>query len=133
MMAAVHLSAAVSVPAAVAAAVLMMWYWKRIGADDVPESRRRIRRASLAVMLVILPVLVHAVSFADADRAPGTYVAMWTLVLFAIVLILLTVGLDVLNTLRLSRRERRHSLIEAAAAAARGPLGDDKKEEGPHA
>ncbi|MHC4775693.1 MAG: hypothetical protein ACYTBR_10570, partial [Planctomycetota bacterium] len=71
MIAAAHLSAALTVPVAVAVAVFSLWYWKRLGAADVPRSRRWIRRASMVVILIALPILVRAVSFVDYKTQQG--------------------------------------------------------------
>jgi hypothetical protein len=116
---AVHLPAAATIPVAVAVAVLIGWYWRALGAEGVPESRRRIRRASSAVMLTGLPILVIALSFADDRSAPTLYLVSWLLVLFAVSVVLVTVGIDCANTLRLELRRRRREMERAAAA-----LGD---------
>ncbi|MHC4413993.1 MAG: hypothetical protein ACYS0G_01785 [Planctomycetota bacterium] len=118
MIAAVHLPAVATIPVGLALAVWIMWYWKRLGSDRVPDSRRRIRRASILVMLPSLPLLVAALSFIDARTSPRAYVVTWLLVLFAIGLVLATAGLDLINTARIQRRERQARMLEAAAALA---------------
>ncbi len=45
-----------------------LWSWQRLGQTGVPESRRRLRRASIVLMLVVLPVLVRALA---ARRSPA--------------------------------------------------------------
>ncbi|MHC4775824.1 MAG: hypothetical protein ACYTBR_11270 [Planctomycetota bacterium] len=117
-MVAAHLPAALTVPIAVAVAVLILWYWRRLGAADVPKSRRRIRRASMAVILIALPILVRAISFLDYKTQQGQYVVCWLLVLFCIGLVLLAAAIDVFDILRLSRLERRRTFLDASAAAA---------------
>jgi UDP-N-acetylmuramyl pentapeptide phosphotransferase/UDP-N-acetylglucosamine-1-phosphate transferase len=129
MIAVAHLPAALSIAISVALAVLILWYWKRLGADDVPESRRRIRRASMVVMLVGLPILVRALSFVDFKTQQVQYVVCWLLVLFCLALILLAAAMDVFDTLRLSRQERRRNFLDAHAAAAHAREAP-KKEEG---
>ena len=118
MIAAAHLPAALTIPIAVAVVVLILWYWKHLGAEDVPENRRRIRRASMVVMLVGLPILVRALSFVDYKTQQGQYVVCWLLVLLGLGLILLATVIDVFDTLRLSRQERRRNFLDAHAAAA---------------
>jgi hypothetical protein len=132
MIAAAHLPAALTIPVAAAAAVLIMWYWVRLGAEGVPRSRRRIRRASMTIMLAWLPVLVWAVSFVDYRTQQARYVVSWLLVLLGLGLILLTAVVDVLDTLRLSRQERRRHFLDAHAAAALAREAR-KKEEGAEA
>ena len=106
-------------PAALAVAVVLGWYWRKLSRDDVPESRRRIRRASSAVMFLGLPILVVALSFADDRSAPTFYLSAWLLVLFTICVVLITVGVDLGNTLRIERAKRRREMERAAAS-----LGD---------
>jgi undecaprenyl pyrophosphate phosphatase UppP len=128
MIAAAHLPAALTVPIAVAAAVLILWYWKRLGAADVPQSRRRIRRASMVVMLAWLPTLVVALSFVDYTTQQARYIISWLLVLLGLGLILLAAAIDVFDTLRLSRLERRQNFLDAHAAAALAREARKKKE-----
>ena len=115
-MGAAHLPAAFTIPLAVVVALIILGYWRRLGTPEVPQSRRRIRRASLAVILAALPVTVAALSFADA---PNPYVVTWVLVMLCVGLVLITAALDLANTARLSRETRRQRFLEAAADAAR--------------
>jgi len=117
-MVAASLPAALTVPAAVAVAALILLYWRRLGATDAPESRRRIRRASMVVILIALPILVRALSFVNYKTQQGQYVVCWLLALFCISLVLLAAAIDLFDILRLSRLERRRSLLDASAAAA---------------
>jgi peptidoglycan/LPS O-acetylase OafA/YrhL len=128
MIAAAHLPAALTIPIALAVAVLILWYWLRLGAADVPVSRRRIRRASMVVMLAGLPVLVVAISYVDYKTQQGPYVIAWLLVLLCLALILLGAAIDVLDTLRLSRLERHRYFLDEAAAAALAREARKKKE-----
>jgi len=104
---AVHVPPWVSVPLAVVLVAWILWYWSRMGSAVVPESRRRIRRASVLVMLVGVPFFVQAISFLDPQTQPATWVTTWMLVMFCIVLIVVTAALDVLNTMRLLRDRDR--------------------------
>ena len=104
MLATVHLPAGVSIPVAVVLAIWMLSYWKRLGGSSIPDSRRRIRRASLAVMLSSLPVTVQALSFLDFQVQPNQYAITWLLIVFLLGLVLMTAALDTVNTLRLAHR-----------------------------
>ncbi len=104
MLADAHLPAGVSIPVAVILATWMLWYWKRLGDPSFPDSRRRIRRASLAVMLSSLPVSVHALSFLDFQMQPNQYAITWLLIVFLLGLVLVTAALDTVNTLRVASR-----------------------------
>jgi uncharacterized membrane protein SpoIIM required for sporulation len=128
MIAAAHLPAAMTIPIAVAVGLLILWYWKRLGADDVPESRRRIRRSSLVVMLIGLPILVRALSFVNYKTQQGQYIVSWLLVLFCLALILIAAAIDVFDTLRLSRQQRQRNFLDAHAAAALARQAREKEE-----
>ncbi len=104
MLADAHLPAGVSIPVAVVLAVWMLSYWKRLGDPSFPDSRRRIRRASLAVMLSSLPVSVQALSFLDFQVQPNQYAITWLLIVFLLGLVFVTAALDTVNTLRLASR-----------------------------
>ena len=119
MIAATHLSPAVTIPPALVVAGWLLWYWRQLAAPEVPDSRRRIRRASILLMLVTLPSLVGALSFLDTAAHSNQYVVTWLLVLFSTGLLLAAAAIDMLNTLRLGRRERHRRIIEAAVSLAR--------------
>jgi uncharacterized membrane protein len=83
----------------------------------------------MVVMLVGLPILVRALSFVDSKTQQVQYVVCWLLVLLGLALILLAAAIDVFDTLRLSRQERRRNFLDAHAAAALAHEAR-KKEEG---
>jgi uncharacterized membrane protein YedE/YeeE len=129
MIAAVHLSSAVSIPVAVAVAILVLWYWKRLGDAGVPVSRRRIRRASIVVVLAGLPILVRAVSFVDYQTQQAQYVVTWLLVLVCIGLLLIAAAIDFFDTVRLTRLERHRQYVDAIAAAARARARHEQEQQ----
>ncbi len=104
MLANAHLPPGVSIPVAIVLAFWMLWYWNRLGRQGFPDSRRRIRRASLAVMLSALPVSVQALSFLDFQAQPNQYAITWLLIVFLLGLVLVTAAMDTVNTLRLASR-----------------------------
>lgn len=116
MIAAAHLPALVTIPPALALVVWVMWYWQRLGRPEVPDSRRRIRRASMIVILASLSLLVRGLSFLDPRTANWQYVINWLLVLFAVGLVVVTAGIDVVNTLRIERAEDRRRVAKAVKA-----------------
>jgi uncharacterized membrane protein SpoIIM required for sporulation len=111
--AAAHIPALASITGAAVIALILGWYWARLGAADVPESRRRLRRASMLVMFVAIAVLVYAASFADGDLDPQGYTVTWAMALTLLLLIVFLAFLDVLNNLRIHRRDRARSAIDA--------------------
>ena len=116
--AAVHLAPAITIPLAVMLAAFLVWYWGRLSGADVPDSRRRIRRASLIVMAVAIIPFLRAASFIDPDAADPhvrqDYVVTWTLCGVLLMIIVGLAMLDVFNNMRLRRRHAR-AMIELAA------------------
>jgi undecaprenyl pyrophosphate phosphatase UppP len=140
LFAAVHLSPYVSLPIAAGLAAVMIWYWFRIGRPIVPVSRRKIRRFSIAVMLLSLPVFVRGLSFLDhqnpADKQQ--YVMTWTIATFMLLMVVATALMDAINSLRLHQRHQHQAMHDTAAelanalqrrremeATGRAPASDD--------
>ncbi len=118
MLAAVHLHWGFTVPPSVIVGVWILWYWKRLAELNFPDSRRRIRRSSLLVMLATLPFFVQGMSFVDAAKQGDQYILTWLLVMFCTALVILTALLDLLNTMRLARRARARRATEAVSSLA---------------
>lgn len=118
LLAAVHLSPAVTAPIAIALSAVFVWYWIRLGREDVPDSRRMIRRFSLAVMLLSLPMFVRAASFVDpvVDKKP--YVLTWTAATLMVLLVIVAALIDAVNNLRLHQRHQHEEMIRAASELA---------------
>ncbi|MGA1016505.1 MAG: hypothetical protein ACO3YY_00750 [Phycisphaerales bacterium] len=96
---------AVAIPLAALLAVGCLWYWRRHDRRDVPESRRRIRRFSLLLILTTLPGLVWCSSLLDHRVDPQAYLVGWLACLMLLGVSGLTAGADVLDTLRLRAAE----------------------------
>lgn len=76
--------ASVSVPAAIALAALLAWYFVRLGRAGVPRGRRRLRRASIACAMVALFPLVRALTFVHPHEDRVGWAVAWSIVLFAL-------------------------------------------------
>ena len=76
--------AAVSVPAAIALAALLAWYFVRLGRAEVPRGRRRLRRASIVCALAALVPLVRALTFVHPHEDRVGWAVSWSIVLFAL-------------------------------------------------
>jgi putative copper export protein len=142
MLAAGHIHPRLTIPLALALAAVLAWYWHRMGRPGVPTIRRRLRRFSLILMLVSLPLLVAGLSFLDRRAHSGAYFNVWTLALLLMLAIILLALLDAVLNVRLLRNDRREAisdaareLIEAARAAkesaaeAEQPLGNGQRDE----
>jgi hypothetical protein len=134
ILAAVHLHPLATIAPAVMIAALIAWHWARTGRADVPSSRRRLRRVSMALMLIALPLFVAGFSFIDGDVDHQRYLINWTIAVALLGLIVFTAVLDVLNNLRLHARQQEIEAVEAAgdlieamrrrsAAGSGGPSG----------
>ncbi len=119
LLAATHLQPIWTIAAAFLIAAWIVWYWIRLGSSAVPPSRRKIRRLSLALMLLSLPPFVRALSFLDPQTQKQEYVVTWSVAFVMALLVMSTAGLDALNTLRLMRRQSADELREAAADLTR--------------
>ncbi len=112
----VHLPAHFSIPLLLLAAGGIAWYWLRLGRPGVPSSRRRIRRFSIVLMLIGLPVLGKALSFVDPalQHQHRDYIVTWTVVLLFVLGVVITAGIDVVNNLRLHHAQQTAEMHEAA-------------------
>ena len=103
------LPVAIAAPVAGVLAILAIAYWRRLEAPEVPEARRRIRRFSLLLTLVLLPALVWSSSLVDHRADPAAYVGGWLACFAILAMIVLVAVVDALHSLLLHRREwRRH-------------------------
>ncbi len=118
ILAAVHLSPSWSIPLSIALSGVLVWYWFRLGRDDVPASRRRIRRFSMVSMLLSLPMFVRALSFLDPEVDKRSYVVTWTIATFMVLVVIATALMDAINNLRLHQRHRQEALHQAAIELA---------------
>jgi Na+/proline symporter len=110
MLAATHLALRYTIPVLVALAVLLGWYWHRLGESDVPPSRRGIRRASLLVMFLGLMLATAGTSLIDPDTQGRAYVMTWSAVLALVFACIFMALLDVLNNVRLHREHCEHQI-----------------------
>ena len=129
LLAAVHLPPAVTVPIALAISALLAWYWLRLGADSVPASRRKVRRFSLAAILLSMPMLVRALSFVDPAVDKKPYVIAWTAVTFMLLLIIAAALMDAINNLRLHQHQRNDAVMQAATDLAKA-IRERRQQEG---
>lgn len=104
-----------SAPVAGVLAIAVLWYWIRLGRADIPISRRRIRRSSLAIILVTIPVLFGALSLIDPTVRGSAYVILWSVAMICLLLIVVTAVVDALNSMRLHREAAHEEAVEATA------------------
>jgi hypothetical protein len=119
VIAAVHLDPRLTVPLAAAVAAALVWYWIRLGRPGVPRARRRVRRLSVAAMLVSLPNFVRGLSWLDPEVDRAAYVVSWSLSMMIVLLVFFSGCLDLLVTLRLNRRQWRTEVEDGGADVIR--------------
>lgn len=103
-----------TIPVAVVIALPLVWYWRRLGREDVPSLRRVIRRCSIALMLAALLGLVSGLSLLDPHTHQQGWVIAWTAVAFLMMLIIAAALVDAINNLNLHQQEKRQAMTNAA-------------------
>jgi len=97
----------ICVPIAAAMMICLALHARAIARGNHPASRKRIRLANAAVMLVNTPLLAAGFSLINSSTAPRAWLLVW---IAAMVLLAFSIGLallDMLNTVRLARRAAR--------------------------
>lgn len=116
MIAGTLIPAWICVPAGVLMMLCLALHARATARGSHPASRKRIRLANAAIMLVNTPLLTAGFSIISASATPRAWLLVWlaamALLAFSVALALL----DMLNTLRLARRAAREltrSLVNA--------------------
>ncbi len=102
-----------AVPLAMALMFLVAGHVLAVQRTPMPASRRRIRTASGLLMMVVAPLLAHAISTGPGTDQPRPMAVLWLLILSMLGMVVGLAVLDLLNTLRLARHRR--------TGAGRGP------------
>lgn len=118
LLAAVHLSPFITIAIAMLVLGWIIWYWIRLGRPHVPRSRRTLRRISLALMIILIPLLVAALSFLDPAQHQRPYIMTWTGAMVVIAILVIVAGLDAMNTMRIVQQQTHEELREAAGELA---------------
>ena len=72
---------------------------------QIPESRRRIRIATSVVVMCTIPLTAYGFAVASTAK-PEVFVIVWTMVVGLLGGILILAGADMLNTVRLHRKDK---------------------------
>ena len=113
-LAAIDLSPVLALPIGALLVVLSAWYWQRLGNEQVDSFRRAIRRASLVLGVLAIFALVRAASFVDSEVSARSYIVAWLSALGLLFLVVMLVVADMLNSIRLHRRELELETLETA-------------------
>ena len=92
-----------------------LWW---LAGSGPPASRRRIRQANGALMLMLVPLLTAGFSLLDHRTSPREWGLVWIAAMTLLVGILMFALLDTLNTIRLRRRVRAALARRLAALRA---------------
>lgn len=98
-----------AIPAASVAMLMLAGHvlgMARLGNDELPASRRRIRTSNGLVMMFTCPMGAYALGIADVHDARRWTLA-WTMLAGLVVIVVFLALLDMLNTLRLYAGEKR--------------------------
>lgn len=121
----------IALPAAAAVMFTVAGHVLMIQRAQMPGSRRRIRTCAGLVMLVVTPLLAHALSTGPGVDQPRPMALVWMTIIALLGLVIGLALLDVLNTLRLHmlhmrglRRETRARVALDLAGAARARVGE---------
>ncbi|MCC6285769.1 MAG: hypothetical protein IT439_10830 [Phycisphaerales bacterium] len=104
----------VAFPMGILTMLVLLAHGASLREAPMPESRRRIRSANAVLMMCAVPLLTYALAVVTPANAKA-FVIAWTSVVCILGLILLLALADVLNTLRLRRREVARLRAEAKA------------------
>ena len=126
MIIAAQLPWVLTVPIAIVFGNAILWYWIALNKPNVLASRRRIRRASMAVLLVSLPVFVRAISFINHQANPNQFVIIWSMLLLLLLLLVITAIADAINTMNIHREQQIKEMAKAAADMLAKAREDDQ-------
>lgn len=107
-------------PIAVAAICALAWYFRRLGAPDVPRERRAVRRLSIAFAMVAVVALVVGLTVIHPHENRRGFALAWLAVSLACAVCLLLALLDVMLTTRRGLAEFRALRRETFGGAGKG-------------
>lgn len=84
-------------------------------------TRRRLRICNGWIMLITLPLLGAGVSLVSPSRQPRLFALTWLTVILLLIVSILIALADTLNTIRLTRADRRRHLESLFSSAAERP------------
>ncbi len=141
-LAAADLSPWIGIPLAAVALVLLVWHHDRLGRDDVPAPRRRVRRAATWAMAAGVLAMTVALCFADPAVHPMLFVVSWSAVMAVLAIVIVLAVVDVAVSSWLAGIERDEAAIrrgvavlaaleEEAVRRAAGPHPDHQSDQPP--
>ncbi len=116
-----------SISVAAVALALLAWYFVRLGREEVPAGRRRLRRASVVLLAIGLAPLVRALSFVHPHEDRVGWAVAWSSVLFVVLTALVLAIIDIVLVTRggiREYREIRRDTFGGKGGGARGGTGD---------
>lgn len=113
-LAAVLVPPIITVPITIVLALALMWYWARLGRPEVPNTRRTIRRFTILITLITLPIVVNALSIINPQSSPRQFMIAWTVVVLLMIVLMLVAVVDMMNNFRIHQRQLEGDLRTAA-------------------
>ena len=105
---------AITVPVTIVIALALIWYWVRLGRPEVPNTRRTIRRFTILVALMTLPIALNALSIINPQTSPRRFMVAWTVVVLLMIVLMLAAVVDMMNNFRIHHRQLEGDLRSAA-------------------
>ncbi len=108
------------IPLAIVTLLVVAGHVLALEKAEMPASLKRIRRVNGLLMMFTVPLAAYAFGIANPARM-RLFVMVWTIVFGLVFLVLALAVLDMLNTWRVTWREKRElkQQVDAAKAAAR--------------
>lgn len=104
----------VVLPLAAIALIVIAVHWVQLAKADMPATRKRIRTACGAVMMLCVPVFAYAFGVASPSK-PREFVLAWMLASSMLLIVLLLACVDLLHTASEAKRERARLHAELLA------------------
>ena len=103
------------IPLSICALLVIAAHVLTLDQAEMPASRKRIRRVNGLLMMFTVPLVAYAFGIATPAR-PRVFVMVWMIVAGLVMLVLSLALLDVVNTWRVTRRQRRELRKQIASA-----------------
>ncbi len=84
---------------------------RELPAGRIPESRRRIRVATGWVMMFAIPMSAYGFGIATTAE-PEVFLFVWTSIILMLLGVLILAGVDMVNSMRIHRKERAELELE---------------------
>ncbi|MFM9995873.1 MAG: hypothetical protein ACKVU4_08735 [Phycisphaerales bacterium] len=114
-------------PVATVLMLLLTAHALALAASDMDTRRRRIRLANNILMMITTPLIAYGFGIVDPQDG-RRFVLVWTVAPLLLLMVIALAAADMVNTMALTRRERRDATRRMAPAPT--PTGAESPEPG---